>query len=98
MDGKPVEKAKRNGLAFLTILFIAVGIVFSAPEAVKGKEPMKTADSLYSYKKNTAFTDSLNHKDEYEKVGQFEFAAKISKHKEVASFNHYMPYHLWAVY
>lgn len=59
---------------------------------------MKKEGSLYSYKKKAAFTDSLNHKDEYEKVGEFEFAAKISKHKEVASFNHYMPYRLWAVY
>lgn len=98
MDGKPVEKAIRDGLVILTILFIAVGTVFSASEEVKVKETIKTADSLYSYKKNAAFTDSLNHKDEYEKVGQFEFAAKISKHKEVASFNHFMPYHLWAVY
>jgi len=98
MARKPAEKTKTNGLVILTILFIAVGMLFYAPEAAKGKEPMKKTEILYSYKKNTAFTDSLIHKDEYEKVGEFEFAAKISKHKEVASFNNYMPYRLWAVY
>lgn len=98
MNIKPAEKAKRTGLVILTILLIAVGMVFSDPETAKGKEPMKKVESPFSYKKNAAFTDSLNHKNEYEKVGEYEFAAKISKHKEVASFDNYRPYRLWAVY
>lgn len=99
MDGKPVIIANMNRrLVLLAVLFFAAGLVFSAPEAANCKEPTKTADSPYIYKKNAAFNDSLKHRDEYEKVGQYEFAAKLSKHKEVTTFNHYMPYHLWAVY
>lgn len=98
MGGKPVEIVKTTCLQLLTIMFLAVVLVFSGPETAKGKEAINTADTVYIYQKNAAFNDFLKHRDEYEKVGEFESAAKLSRHKEVQTFDNYMPYRLWAVY
>jgi len=59
---------------------------------------MNIADSIYIYQKSAAFNDFLKHRDEYEKVEEFEFAPKLSRHKEVQTFNNYKPYRLWAVF